>query len=280
MAWDPAQYHKFRDERAAPFEDLIALLLEAAGSPAPGRGAGDGGRLAGLGLETIVDLGCGTGELTARLAAMAPGARVVGLDSSTSMLAKARALEGARPRGDLRFVEGAIETWSPERPVSLLFSHAALQWVDGHEALFRRLASLVAPGGHLLVQMPSNHGHPSHQIVRGLAAEPPWPARLGGYNREFPVLPIDAYAELLHAAGLERPTVLERVYGHQLAGSRGVLDWIRGTLLVPYLERLTPERAEEFLGELATRFVPAMPGNPYYYAFRRTLIAARRPPDR
>ncbi len=252
MSWSPAQYHKFQAERAAPFEDLVAL------------GALRGGM-------KIVDLGCGTGELTARLAALAPGSDVLGVDSSESMLAKARPL--ARP--GLRFELRRIEDWSAEAAYDLVFSHATLQWVDDHEALLAKLARALAPGGQLLVQMPSNHDHVSHRTVRALAAESPWKERLGGWSRVSPLWTIDRYAERLHALGLERPTVIERVYGHVLEDGRGVLEWIKGTLLVPYIERLG-EHAPGFLSVLGDRIEKACPGRPYYFAFRRTLIAAAR----
>jgi len=253
MTWSPEQYHKFRDERAAPFEDLVALAALRAGM-------------------RVLDLGCGTGELTAQLAALAPGSDVLGLDSSSAMLEKARPLA----RAGLRFEQGRIEDWSAEGAYDGVFSHATLQWVDDHDALFRKLARALAPGGQLLVQMPSNHDHVSHRIVRELAASAPWKERLGGFVRLSPVRTIDFYAELLHGLGLARPTVVEKVYGHVLEDGRAVLEWLKGTLLVPYIERLGAG-APDFLGVLGDRIAAACPERPYYFAFRRTLIAARRP---
>jgi trans-aconitate 2-methyltransferase len=253
MAWDPAQYEKFKREREQPFEDLIAL-----GDFRPG--------------ELMVDLGCGTGELTAKVAARSPGSTMLGVDSSAEMLAKARQHE----RPGLAFTRSTVEAWEPGRPLDVIFSHAALQWVDAHESLFPRLARALAPGGRLLVQMPSNHGHVSHATVRELAAEAPWSERFAGFVRRSPVLEIGAYADMLHAAGLERPTVIEKVYGHVLPDSDAVLEWIKGTLLVPYLERLNDQQSREFLDELSRRFRPKMPQKPYYFGFRRILIAARK----
>jgi trans-aconitate 2-methyltransferase len=252
MGWSPDLYRKFQEERFAPFDDLVALAAFRPGM-------------------RMVDLGCGTGELTARLAALSAGSTVLGLDSSPSMLAKAQPLE----KSGLRFAPGRIEEWD-ESGLDVVFSHAALQWVEDHEALFRRLARALAPGGQLLVQMPSNHDHVSHQAVRELAASPAWSGKLGGFVRRSPVRTIDFYAELLHAAGLARPTVIEKVYGHVLDDSEAVLDWIKGTLLVPYLEKLG-ENGPAFLAELGARLARACPGRPYYFAFRRTLIHGRRP---
>ncbi len=255
MVWNPTQYEKFREERAAPFFDLVAL-----GQFRPGL--------------RIVDLGCGTGELTARLQVLSPDAQILGLDSSTDMLARAAALS----QPGLRFAQQAIEDYAPEpaAPPDLLFSHAALQWVDDHPRLFRRLAGYLPLGGQLLVQMPSNHDHVSHAVVRQLVSEAPWRERLGGLVRHSPVLGIAQYAELLFSQGFAQPVVLEKIYGHTLPDAQAVLEWVRGTLLVPYLARLTAAEQSDFLRVLSQRYAEAMPQRPYYYAFRRILIAATR----
>src|ERR1019366_4236574 len=73
--WDPGQYSKFAAERAKPFFDLLAMV-----EPVPG--------------GKVIDLGCGTGELTVRLHEHTRAATTTGLDSSAAMLAKARPLEG------------------------------------------------------------------------------------------------------------------------------------------------------------------------------------------
>ena len=70
--WDAGQYLRYRDERARPFIDLITRI----GAAAP---------------SSVVDLGCGPGNLTALLAQRWPGADVAGVDSSPEMIEAARA---------------------------------------------------------------------------------------------------------------------------------------------------------------------------------------------
>ena len=249
MPWNPDVYHQFEKERSAPFDDLIELV----------------DRRANL---DVIDLGCGTGELTRRLADALPDSHVLGLDSSPQMLAKAQ----AQTRPGLRFEPGQIEALSGQR--DLIFSNAALQWVDDHPTLFPRLLSMVRPGGQLVVQMPSNHDSFAHRAITDIASEPPFHDALDGWTRTSPLLPLERYADLLYASGGRNLTVFEKVYPHVLENAEAVRDWTRGTALVPYLERLPESLHSAFLERYTERLRSHWPGSPVFYGFRRILFAA------
>lgn len=252
MPWDPDQYHKFQAERFAPFEDLSKLVKPRAGL-------------------SVVDLGCGTGELTRRLADMLPESDVVGIDSSPEMLSKAA--KQARP--GLRFEEGNIRTVSGSWDV--VFSHAAIQWVEDHEALIPRLLGLVRPGGQLVVQEPSNQAHVTHQLILQVANEEPFRSALGGWTRTAPVLPIERYAEMFYEQGCPEQTVFEKVYPHVLPDADGLADWTSGTALVPYFERLDEPMRERFMQRYRELLRAHFPQTPVFYGFRRILFAATVP---
>lgn len=253
-AWDPAQYGRFRDERLRPFEDLFALI-----APVPA--------------ARVVDLGCGTGEIAAMLAERLPGAHVLGLDNAEAMLAPARARASthlAFRLGDIR----DVEEWSAW---DLVFSHAALQWVPDHEALFAELLGGMKPGAQIAVQMPRNEAHASHVVAAELAREEPWRGWLGGYVRQHDTLPLERYAELLHAHGFREQACLERIYGHTLASTDEVTEWVKGTLLVPYLTRLGDERGAAFVDAYRARLRERLGVRaPYFYPFRRMLFWGRK----
>jgi trans-aconitate 2-methyltransferase len=251
VAWDPAQYHKFTAERFAPFDDLFALISVREGL-------------------RVVDLGCGTGELTRRLADRLPGGTVLGIDSSSAMLERAQG--EARP--GLAFSLGTIEEAQGEW--DLVFSHAALHWVGDHRALIPRLMGLVSPGGQLAVQIPANHHHPAHTAITDIAREKPFVDALGGWVRLSPVLEIDTYAELLFAAGGEGITVLEKVYPALMPDAEDVAEWTRGTTLVPYFERLPGELHEPFLARYRERLHAIWPQGPVFYTFRRIVFTATK----
>lgn len=248
MPWDPDRYNKFQNERSAPFADLLSLVKVREGL-------------------RVVDLGCGTGELTARLADALPGSDVLGIDSSPEMLQRAEA--HARP--GLRFRQVSIEALEGEW--DLVFSHATVQWVDDHDSLVPRLLGMVAPGGQLAVQMPSNHGHATHRLIEQIAGEEPFREALDGWTRKSPVLGIDRYADLLYANGAREITVFEKVYPHVLEGPDALADWTSGTTLVPYFERLPEDLRERFMEVYRGRLRALYPAGPVFYGFRRTLFA-------
>lgn len=250
--WDPERYGRFAAERAAPFDDLLALVR-----PVPG------GRVA--------DLGCGGGELTARLHRHLQAAETLGLDSSPAMLERAAGLAG----GGLRFELGDIAGFAGGG-WDVVLSNAALQWLPDHEALFGRLAAALGPGGQLAVQMPANHDHPSHLVAAEVAAAEPFAPALGGYVRRSPVQAPEWYAELLDRLGLADQHVRLQVYLHRLAARDQVVEWVRGTLLTDYQARMPPDLFGRFLAAYRQRLLPRLADTrPYRYPFKRLLLWGR-----
>jgi trans-aconitate 2-methyltransferase len=251
MPWNPEHYQKLKSQRSTPFFDLIKLVEIRP-------------------TIKVIDLGCGTGELTRFLADSLPGSDVLGLDSSSEMLDKTASC--ARP--GLRFELGDQSQLTGEW--DLIFSNAALQWSEDHEKLIPDLFKRLNQNGQLAVQVPSNHHHISHKLIRDLASEEPYRKILRGFNRQSPVLPMDQYAQILFNCGAEEIIVFEKIYPHVLEDSDAVVEWVSGTALVPYFERLG-EHKNEFLNVLQKRMHLVMPESPVFYPFRRTFISARKP---
>lgn len=253
MPWDPTLYSAFAQPRLRPALDLLARV--DADHP-----------------HTVVDLGCGTGNVTRILAERWHDATVTGVDSSPEMLAAA----AAQP-SRIRWTQSDIAQWKPERPADVLFSNAALQWLDGHETLFPYLLSQLAPRGTLAVQMPHNHYAASHAVMADTVEAGPWAARLRPLARRFPVGDSDFYYDILAplTASLD---IWETEYLHVLDGDNPVVQWTMGTALRPLLDALaTPER-EEFLVEYSRRIAECYPpraDGKTLFPFRRLFIVAK-----
>jgi trans-aconitate 2-methyltransferase len=158
----------------------------------------------------------------------------------------------------------------------LIFSNAALHWSENHAELIPALYRKLKPGGQIAVQVPSNHNHISHQVIRETAAEEPFRSTLDGFQRQAPVLSIDRYAQVLFDSGAENIIAFEKIYAHILADSNAVVEWISGTACVPYFERLGGQK-DSFVEVIRSKMQAALPQTPVFYPFRRTLFSAKKP---
>ena len=255
-AWDPGRYEQFKDFRLRPALDL----LEGIELAAPGR---------------AYDLGCGTGRMTGIMCERWPAARITGIDRSPEMLAEAKARGLA-----VEWIEADIAAWRPAEPADLIFSNAALHWLDDHRILFTRLMEFLNPGGVLAVQMAKNYARPSHEEMAAAAGAGPWALSLQPLLRRRPVAEADFYRRFLAplSASLE---VWEKEYPQQLAAGPGggnpVVNWMAGTALRPLLDALGGAERESFLADYAARIAAAYPKDAdgtVSFPFNRLFIVA------
>lgn len=254
MAWNPELYDSFKDVRYQPFYDLANLIAPAQNLKA-------------------IDLGCGTGEQTAILSQKFEGSSFVGVDASTEMLEKSKRFENE----DLHFKLGSIEDEAKlAKRWDLVFSNAALQWVDDHEALFPQLIGLLNSGGQLAVQMPVQKENILNQILSDLVREEPYVSYLKNWNRDSPVLTMDHYAQILFDHGLSNIQIFQKVYPIIAEDHEALYQFISGTSLIPYLDRLQGEEKQALINEFKIRIAAKFTKLPAIYAFKRILIYGKK----
>jgi trans-aconitate methyltransferase len=218
QAWDAERYQARHSYIFAYGEGLIDLL-------APREG------------ERILDLGCGSGQLTAKIAES--GAHVIGIDRSEEMIAGAR-----RNYPALRFDVGDAAKFAVETPVDAVFSNAALHWVKDADGVARSVAGALRPGGRFVFEM---GGKGNNQTVLDALREVAGPVETPWY---FPS--VGEYSSLLERHGFEisfatlfdRPTRVE--------GEDGLEDWL--TMFGGFLiEKFGKARTQEIRREVANR---------------------------
>ncbi|UVL36125.1 trans-aconitate 2-methyltransferase [Pseudomonas sp. B21-041] len=256
MSWSAKQYVAFEDERTRPARDLLAAIPAAEA-------------------RTVVDIGCGPGNSTELLVQRYPGAKVSGLDSSADMI------DAARKRlPELQFEVAEIDKWADAGPFDVIFANAVLQWVPDHATLLPALASKLSAGGSLAIQMPDNLNEPSHRLMREVAADGPWASKLSGAaGQRTDMASASDYFSMLrpHCA---RVDVWRTTYHHQLSGgAAGVVEWFKGSGLIPFLNPLTEaEKAqylEQYLAEVEKAY-PALADGSVLLPFPRLFIVATR----
>jgi trans-aconitate 2-methyltransferase len=196
----------------------------------------------------------------------------VGVDASSAMLA-------AVVRGPYAaLVEADAAVWQPDRPVALIFSNAALQWVPDHDRLMPRLAGLLVPGGVLAVQMPRQTNAPSHRFLRDIAASM-FPDR---FRRRTDHPRGEAGRDLLADALAPRRGCRMGDRLHPAAGAcaegHPVRLFTQSTAMRPILERLTPDEAQTFLHAYEAALgaaYPLLPDGAALFPFRRLFFTLK-----
>ena len=255
MTWSAKQYSTFENERTRPVRDLVAQLPLADA------------------VRTAVDLGCGPGNSTEVLVERYPDATVTGLDNSDDMVAAARKRLPA-----MRFETADIGTWDPAESFDVILANASLQWLPDHKTLYPRLVGKLAEGGTLAVQTPDNLEEPAHLLMREVADNGPWAAKLAE-ARLHERNNARWYYELLQPV-CARVDVWRTIYHHPLAGgAAAVVEWFKGSALRPYLARLDAAEQTGFLEryEVAlAKAYPALADGTVLLPFPRLFIVAAR----
>lgn len=254
MPWNPTVYNQFKDIRFKPFYDLSELVTADK-------------------IEHAVDLGCGTGEQTAILSEQFSQATFLGVDSSAEMLSKSHQLETER----LKFRQSSVENFLAEpKTWDLIFSNAALQWLEDHQVLFPKIISKLNDGGQLAIQMPYQQENILNKILFELSMEEPYRSYLKGWNRASSVLDIDSYAQLLFDNGLDQLNLSLRVYPLIAPDAETLYNFIAGSALIPYIEHLEEEKKPLFVAAFKTRIKKHFVKFPAIYSFKRILLYGRK----
>ena len=251
MPWNPDIYNQFKEKRREPFFDLISHIQSKPDMK-------------------VLDLGCGTGELTKIVADRFEAAHALGIDSSAEMLAK------APHQPNLSFAQRTVaeqlksgDTWN------LIVANASLQWVNNHEVLFPGIISQLMPGGQLAVQMPCQKENRLNQILDDLVHEMPWQQALRGAIRSSPLLSLDEYTQLLYANGAKETIIYQKVYPIIAQSVDTLYDFISGSALIPYMEKLQDDVKPFFIAAFKERISSQFPSSPMVYPFKRLILMAR-----
>ena len=256
MSWSAKHYVAVEDERTRPARDLLAAIPTAQA-------------------RAVVDIGCGPGNSTELLVQRFPEATVSGLDSSADMIAAAR-----KRLPDVRFEVAEIDKWANAGPFDVIFANAVLQWVPDHASLLPALASRLSGGGSLAIQMPDHLNEPSHRLMREVAANGPWASKLAGAAGQRTDMANASEFFAMLRPYCARVDVWRTTYHHQLpGGAAGVVEWFKGSGLIPFLSPLTEEEQaqylQRYLAQVAKAY-PALVDGSVLLPFPRLFIVATR----
>lgn len=253
IRWNPDQYLKFAGERTQPSIDLAARIeTENPGS--------------------VIDIGCGPGNSTQVLRNRWPGAKITGFDSSPAMIERAMA-----DHPDAEWITGDASSFVFKSKYDVVFSNAALQWMQNHEALIPRMYDIVAGRGALAVQVPADFESPLRRTLISVSEEPKWSKYTAGCDHLLNYRTAGYYYDILSKLS-GRVDLWETTYYHILSSHADLVEWYKGTGMRPFLERLPDDGSrksfeQEVLDGCKQEYELRPDGN-VLYPFKRIFFVA------
>ncbi|MBA3450999.1 MAG: methyltransferase domain-containing protein [Chloroflexia bacterium] len=257
--WDAGTYHRVSDPQLAWGQKIVR-------------------RLALTGAETIVDAGCGSGRLTAKLLELVPGGHVFAIDRSRNMLDAAAAHLVPRFGDRVTFVQADIQNLSLPYPVDVIFSTATFHWILDHQRLFQRLYDRLKPGGRLVAQC---GGGPNiarlSQRAETLLDSPAYRDAAAGWSTPWEFASPEQTSQRLRNAGfVDSETSFEHA-PTTFSDAEAYREFVQAVVLRAHLDAL-PEEAMQIAFMDTTTELAAGDEPPFTLDYWRLNLSATRPP--
>ena len=254
MEWGSDQYLKFKNQRTQPAIDLAKRIHIA--DP-----------------QYILDIGCGPGNSTGVLKATFPNAHILGIDNSENMIRKASATHMGM---EFRLMS-VDDICGGSTTYDVIFSNACLQWVPNHEEVIPMLFDKLNKNGMLAVQIPNNLQEPLFQIISETVEGKKWDF-CSLAQEPNAVLSGAEYFDILSSI-TDRFDIWETVYYHNMPSVDAMIEWVKGSRLLPYIQALSEIEAQRLIGEIlekALNIYKKQKNGEIIFRFRRLFFTATR----
>jgi trans-aconitate 2-methyltransferase len=230
--------------------------------------------------ERILDVGCGDGKVTAELARAVLRGAVTGVDASRQMIAFAKETFPAENNPNLTFRVMDARRLRFMQKFDVAFSNAALHWVDDHQAFLNGVASVLHPGGRLVVSCGGKgNAQDVFVVLRSVMRLKRWREFFRRMPRPYFFYTPADYEKWLLRSGFRSCRVGLAPKDAAYEGCEGFAAWLRTTWL-PYSQRVPEKLREEFLAAVTERYVarhsPDEAGRVHVRMVRLEIEALRR----
>ena len=240
VTWNPGDYAANSASQQAWARELIA-------------------RLKLTGHETVLDIGCGDGKVTAELARSVPKGAVTGIDASAEMI---RFAQRAFPRpaaANLNFAVMDARHIKLQQRFDLAFSNAALHWVDDHPGVLRGVAACLKPGGRLVISCGGKgNAQDVFLALRGLMRLKRWKEFFRNVARPYFFFSPEDYRAWLPQFGFRGQRIELAPKDMAFDTVEKFTGWFRTTWL-PYTQRVPESQREAFIAAVVERFLSRHP---------------------
>lgn len=225
------------------------------------------------GKERILDLGCGDGVLTERLARLVPEGSVLGIDASMGMIRTARQLQ----RENLSFASMDINSMCFHDEFDVIFSNAALHWIKDHHNLLQRTFAALRPDGKVFWNF-AGHGTCSNffDVVLELMHDAPYEEHFVGLEWPWFMPSKEEYQVLIDPIGFSSAEITEENRDRYFANAEEMIRWIDQPSIVPFLRCVPEEKKASFRSDVVNRMLQKtlQPDGTCFETFRRICVTA------
>jgi trans-aconitate methyltransferase len=213
------------------------------------------------GTESVIDIGCGDGKITALLASYLPHGKVVGVDSSEEMIALARKSFPHCHHPNLTFLRMDARELTFRQQFDIAFSSAVLHWIIDHQTVLAGVSECLDKNGKLLFQMAGKgNAQDILAVVQELISEEDSAPYFKNFTFPYGFYGPEEYNDWLREAGLKPERIELSPKIMKLHGKDGLANWIR-TVWRPFTERVPPSLRDTFINEIAERYLAAYPAD-------------------
>lgn len=211
------------------------------------------------GTEDVLDLGCGEGKVTVKIAQQLEKGSVIGIDSASSMIKLATKKYPQSKYPNLSFQVMDARSLLFEKCFDVVFSNAALHWVKNHKPVVEGIYKSLKPGGRILLQM-GGEGNAKGilSVLENIQSDSEWQSYFNNFEFPYGFLGIEEYKELLLDSDfcIKRVELIPKDMEHK--GKLGLEGWIRTTWL-PYTERIPKDKRDRFIESVSTKYIERAP---------------------
>jgi trans-aconitate methyltransferase len=238
--WDAEDYHKSSSEQQKWAQELI-LKLGLKGS------------------ERVLDIGCGDGKVTAELAKRLSSGSVLGIDNSEEQIRFAQKNFPSKKFPNISFKIMDARNLNFNGEFDVVFSNATLHWVTDHLPVLKGIKKSLKPSGKVLLQM-GGRGNAAKivEVMVTMMKSKKWRGYFTNFTFPYGFYGPEEYKDWLEQAGLKAKRVELIPKDMAQKGKEGLSAWIRTTWL-PYTQRVPEGLREEFIGEVADKYVENHP---------------------
>ena len=238
--WDAEDYYKsFADQQKWARELILKLAL--------------------IGNERVLDIGCGDGRTTAEVANQLPNGSILGIDNSEEMIHFARKKFALKKFPNLAFEIMDAKNLSFGSEFDVVFSNSCLHWIIDHLPVLEGIKKSLKPSGKAFLQMAGRgSGSKIVKAMEGNIKSEKWSRYFTDFSNPYGLYGPEEYKAWLKRVGLKakRVQLIPRDMIHEKI--EGLKAWIRTTWL-PYTERIPEDLHQEFIDDIVNRYVEKYP---------------------